>query len=40
MAHDTDRAASLDLAATYLALATGLDPATSPHVAELRDSLR
>ncbi len=32
--------ARVDFAATYLALATGLDPATSPHVAELRDSLR
>lgn len=32
--------ARVDFAATYLALANGLDPATSPHVAELRDSLR
>jgi len=31
--------ARTDLAATYLALGTGLDPATSPHVAELRDAL-
>ena len=30
----------VDFAATYLALACGLDPAQSPHVAELRDSLR
>ncbi|MEJ5914104.1 SIS domain-containing protein [Pseudokineococcus sp. 1T1Z-3] len=28
-----------DFAAAYLALASGLDPATSPHVAELRDVL-
>lgn len=32
--------ARVDFAATYLALASGLDPALSPHVAELRDSLR
>ncbi len=32
--------ARVDFAATYLALACGLDPAVSPHVAELRDSLR
>ena len=31
--------ARTDFAATYLALATELDPATSPHVAELRDVL-
>lgn len=31
--------ARTDFAASYLALATGLDPATSPHVAELRDLL-
>ncbi|WP_298992192.1 SIS domain-containing protein [uncultured Pseudokineococcus sp.] len=31
--------ARTDFAAAYLALATGLDPATSPHVAELRDAL-
>ncbi|NNH23176.1 SIS domain-containing protein, partial [Pseudokineococcus marinus] len=31
--------ARTDFAAAYLALATGLDPATSPHVAELRDVL-
>ncbi len=30
----------VDFAATYLALATGIDPSLSPHVAELRDSLR
>jgi hypothetical protein len=27
-----------DFAATYLALGLGLDPATSPHLAELRDA--
>lgn len=32
--------ARVDFAATYLALASGLDPSLSPHVAELRDSLR
>lgn len=32
--------ARVDFAATYLALASGLDPAQSPHVAELRDTLR
>lgn len=31
--------ARVDFAATYLALASGLDPSLSPHVAELRDSL-
>ncbi|GAB7193681.1 SIS domain-containing protein [Kineococcus sp. NUM-3379] len=31
--------ARTDFAATYLALATGTDPATSPHVADLRDRL-
>ncbi|WP_299034421.1 SIS domain-containing protein [uncultured Pseudokineococcus sp.] len=31
--------ARTDFAAAYLALATGLDPGTSPHVAELRDVL-
>lgn len=32
--------ARVDFAATYLALGTGLDPAVSPHVADLRDALR
>lgn len=32
--------ARVDFAATYLALANGLDPSQSPHVADLRDSLR
>ncbi|GAB2685511.1 SIS domain-containing protein [Thalassiella azotivora] len=32
--------ARVDFAATYLALATGCDPASSPHVADLRDALR
>lgn len=32
--------ARTDFAATYLALACGLDPATSPHVADLRDATR
>ncbi len=32
--------ARVDFAATYLALASGLDPAQSPHVAELRDTVR
>ncbi|MGI4894104.1 MAG: SIS domain-containing protein [Janthinobacterium lividum] len=31
--------ARTDFAATYLAIATGIDPATSPHVADLRDRL-
>ncbi|MFB9376624.1 SIS domain-containing protein [Kineococcus gynurae] len=31
--------ARTDFAATYLALAAGIDPATSPHVADLRDRL-
>ena len=31
--------ARTDFAAAYLALATGLDPATSPHVADLRERL-
>ena len=31
--------ARTDFAATYLALATGTDPATSPHVADLKDRL-
>lgn len=38
--HDLERLAGLvartDFAATYLALGLGLDPATSPHVADLR----
>ena len=29
--------AQTDFAATYLALGLGLDPAVSPHVADLRD---
>lgn len=33
-------AARTDFASTYLALGLGLDPATSPHVADLRDALR
>lgn len=32
--------ARTDFAATYLALASGLDPARSPHVADLREALR
>lgn len=40
--HDLARLAGLvartDFAATYLALGLGLDPATSPHVADLRDA--
>lgn len=32
--------ARLDYAATYLALASGYNPAVSPHVADLRDALR
>lgn len=40
--HDLTRLAGLvartDFAATYLALGLGLDPATSPHVADLRDA--
>ena len=39
--HDLVRLAGLvartDFAATYLALGLGLDPATSPHVADLHD---
>ena len=39
--HDLVRLAGLvartDFAATYLALGLGLDPATSPHVTDLRD---
>lgn len=31
--------ARLDFAATYLAIATGIDPSQSPHLADLRDSL-
>lgn len=31
--------ARTDFAATYLALASGIDPATSPHVADLKDRL-
>lgn len=40
--HDLERLAGLvartDFAATYLAIGLGLDPATSPHVADLRDA--
>lgn len=40
--HDLERLAGLvarlDFAATYLALGMGFDPATSPHVADLRDA--
>ncbi len=35
-----DLVAVTDFAATYLALAGGLDPVTSPHVADLRDRTR
>ncbi len=42
--HPLERFADLvsltDFAATYLALAAGLDPLTSPHVADLRDRTR
>ncbi len=42
--HPLERFADLvsltDFAATYLALASGLDPVTSPHVADLRDRTR
>ena len=42
--HPLERFADLvsltDFAATYLALASGLDPLTSPHVADLRDRTR
>jgi glucose/mannose-6-phosphate isomerase len=42
--HPLDRVADLvsltDFAAVYLALASGLDPLTSPHVADLRDRTR
>src|SRR5262249_9514957 len=42
--HALARVASLvamtDFAAVYLALGAGLDPLTSPHVADLRDGLR
>ena len=32
--------AQTDFAAVYLALAAGVDPLTSPHVADLRDRTR
>lgn len=35
-----DQVATVDFAATYLALGLGLDPSVSPHVAELRDRTR
>jgi len=35
-----DLVAHVDFAATYLALGLGLDPALSPHLAELRDRTR
>ena len=42
--HPLERVADLvsltDFAAVYLALAAGLDPLTSPHVADLRDRTR
>jgi hypothetical protein len=42
--HPLERVADLvsltDFAAVYLALASGLDPLTSPHVADLRDRTR
>jgi hypothetical protein len=42
--HPLERLADLvaltDFAAVYLALAAGVDPLTSPHVADLRDRTR
>jgi len=35
-----DHVATVDFAATYLALGLGLDPSVSPHVADLRDRTR
>jgi hypothetical protein len=35
-----DLVSLLDFAAVYLALAAGVDPLTSPHVADLRDRTR
>jgi hypothetical protein len=42
--HPLERLADLvaltDFASVYMALASGLDPLTSPHVADLRDRTR
>ncbi len=40
MAQLADHIATVDFAATYLALGLGLDPSISPHVADLRDRTR